>query len=96
METEEKSEKPQPETKVMMIELGDYSLKLLSEANGMTLLVSEIGQVFWVKKTKNGEKLIPLNRGKGQETLMSGSWTDEEAEEIMKKDNEYWKKIKTD
>ena len=42
----------------------DYNLQLLSEANGMTLLVSEKGQVFWVKKTKDGEELVALNLGK--------------------------------
>ena len=42
----------------------DYNLQLLSEANGMTLLVSEKGQVFWVKKTKEGEELVALNLGK--------------------------------
>jgi hypothetical protein len=52
-----------------IMEEQDYNLKCLSESNGMTLLVSEKGQVFWVKRryigTPNEDvELIPLNRGK--------------------------------
>ena len=64
MEDKEQSGKLPTETVHYLEEEGDYSLKLLSESNGMTLLVSEIGQVFWVKKTKDGETLVPLNKGK--------------------------------
>lgn len=43
----------------------DYELSLLSEANGMTLLVSEKGQVFYVKKKGEKVSLKPLNEGGG-------------------------------
>lgn len=47
------------------IDDSDYYLKLLSEANGITLLVSEKGQVFWVKHIDpNKVELTPLNKGK--------------------------------
>ncbi len=44
-------------------DVGDYSLSLLSEANGMTLLVSKDGQVFWVKRLVDKVQLISLNKG---------------------------------
>ncbi len=45
----------------MKMEQKDYNLSLLSEANGMTLLVSQRGQVFVVDKKER--KLVALNKG---------------------------------